>query len=57
MKTSMRMLLSFGVVDRFGDCAGATLIKIALIEPPQDFAAIGVEKLLQLAMSHTIDRL
>lgn len=54
MKTPMRMLLSIGVDDRLGDRARAALIEVTLENPPQYFAAIDVEKLLQFAMCHTV---
>src|SRR5262245_4245542 len=55
MKTLMRMLLSIGVDDRFGDRAGAAFIEVTLENPPQYFATIDVEKLLQFTMSHAIN--
>jgi hypothetical protein len=43
----MWMTLPIRNDNRFGGCAGATFGDVALKNPPQNFAAIDVEKLFQ----------
>src|SRR5262249_26779661 len=57
IQTPMRVLLSARVDHRFTDGSGAAFIEIALNASPQNLAALVIEKLFEIAMSHSINRL
>src|SRR5262249_19492787 len=57
IQTPMRVRLSAGGDHTYTDGSGAAFIEIALNASPQNLAALVIEKLFEIAMSHSINRL